>query len=288
MRVSSGHAVRCAHYTRFVRDEEQAMTAVRSLTVLDFGRADIDLGRVMAPGDLDGQWAVCAFPGYLFELTDGRRVLVDNGPNRRHIREPMYEYVEAGSDLGNYLKPRLTDADDPRNRLAELGLTTDDIDILVLTHTHFDHAGNTADFTSSRIIIHADALEFGRQRYEQGQPGSVPDLGEDGAPLDYETFTGDYEIADGLTLLETPSHAPGHVSILARLPETGTIILAIDAIYSQVNRDRSNYQSGADPAVSRRSAERLIALAEAENALLVYGHDPAQWTELRKAPEVYR
>lgn len=262
------------------------MTAVRSLTVLDFGRADIDLGRVMAPGDLDGQWAVCAFPGYLFELADGRRVLVDNGPNRRHIREPMYEY--AGTDFGDRLKLQLTDADDPRNRLAELGLTEDDIDILVLTHTHFDHAGNTADFTKARIIIHEYALEFGRQRYERGMPGGVPDVGDDGAPLRYETFRDDYEPADGLTLMETPGHAPGHVSILARLPETGAIILAIDAIYSRVNRERGNYKIGFDTEAGRRSAERLIALADAEDALLIYGHDPEQWAELRKAPDAYR
>jgi len=262
------------------------MTAVRSLTVLDFGRADIDMGTVMAPGDLDGQWAVCAFPGFLFELEDGRRVLVDTGPNRRHIREPMYEY--AGTNFGNHLKPQLTDADDPRNRLAELGLTPDDINILVLTHTHFDHAGNAADFTSSRIVIHEDALEFGRHRHAQGMPGSVPDTAPDGTPLSYDTFRGDHELVDGLTLLETPGHAPGHVSILARLPETGVVILAIDAIYSRVNHERGNYKIGFDPEAGRRSAERLIALAEAENAMLIYGHDPEQWATLRKAPDSYR
>src|SRR4051794_28616211 len=96
-------------------------TQVAALTILDFGRADIDLGNVMAPGDMDGQWAVCAFPGYLIELRDGRRALVDTGPNRRHIREPMYEF--AGTGFDEKLKLQMTEADDPRNRLAELGLT---------------------------------------------------------------------------------------------------------------------------------------------------------------------
>src|SRR5918998_168060 len=95
-------------------------TAVRSLTILDFGRANIDLGTVMAPGDMDGQWAVCAFPGYLVSLNDGRQILIDTGPNRRHIHEPMYEF--AGSTFADHLQPQMTEADDPRNRLAELGL----------------------------------------------------------------------------------------------------------------------------------------------------------------------
>src|SRR4028119_278989 len=93
-------------------------TAVRSLTILDFGRSRTDLGKVLAPGDLDGRWEIIAFPGYLIELNDGRRVLVDTGPNRRHIHEPMYEY--AGSDFANALMPVMTDADDPVNRLAEV------------------------------------------------------------------------------------------------------------------------------------------------------------------------
>lgn len=261
-------------------------TSVASLMVLDFGRADIDLGRVMAPGDRDGVWAVCAFPGFLIELADGRRVLVDNGPNRRHIREPMYEY--AGTDFGEHLKPQLTNDDDPVNRLAELGLDLGDIDILVLTHTHFDHAGNTADFAETEIVVHKDAYEFGRDRWERGIAGGIPEHAHDGSPLNYLLIEGDAELAPGFTLLETPGHAPGHLSVLLDLSETGAVILAIDAIYSQVNLQRDNFQVAYDSDQARQSAERLVQLAEERDALLIYGHDPEQWETLRKAPEAYR
>jgi N-acyl homoserine lactone hydrolase len=260
-------------------------TAVRSLTILDFGRADIDLGAVMAPGDMDGKWAVCAFPGYLVTLDDGRHILIDTGPNRRHIREPMFEF--AGTNFSDHLKPKMTEADDPRNRLAELGLTEADIDILVLTHTHFDHAGNAADFTSSQIVVHRDAFADGRERAERGVPGGLPETGADGQPLNFRIIDGDTELIPGFTLLHTPGHAVGHLSVLLRLPQTGTVILAIDAIYSRANRDASNYKIGANPSQGLASADRLIALAEQENALLIYGHDPQQWQQLRKAPEQY-
>ena len=259
-------------------------TQVTSLTILDFGRADIDLGAVMAPGDMDGQWAVCAFPGYLIELADGRRPLVDTGPNRRHIREPMYEFVGSGFD--RVLKLQMTDADDPRNRLAELGLTANDIDMLILTHTHFDHAGNTADFANSEIVIHRDSHAVGIAAAKEGQPG-IPETGADGKPLHYRILSGDTELVPGLTLLETPGHAHGHLSVQLQLPDTGPVILAIDAIYSQANRDFSNYKIGADPEQGQRSAERLINIAASENAWLIYGHDPIQWSQLRKAPEKY-
>jgi N-acyl homoserine lactone hydrolase len=259
--------------------------AARSLTILDFGRADIDLGVVMAPGDADGIWAECPFPGYLIELTDGRRVLVDTGPNRRHIREPMYEF--AGSDFTRHLVPKLTEADDPLNRLREIGLAAADIDILVLTHTHFDHGGNTADFALSEIVIHRDAYLFGIERARQSMPGGIPTTGPGGDPIQYRLIDGDTDLAPGVTLLHTPGHAAGHLSILLRLTDSGAIVLAIDAIYSQLNRDRQNYQIGFDPAAGRASAERLIDLERREHALMIYGHDPQQWQTLRKAPDRY-
>jgi N-acyl homoserine lactone hydrolase len=239
----------------------------------------------MAPGDLDGRWAVCPFPGFLFELSDGRRVLVDNGPNRRHIDEPMYEYGD--SEFVQHLKPMLTREDDPANRLAELNLTVDDIDLLVLTHTHFDHAGNTADFTASEIVVHRDAWHEGIERFQRGERGGIPETGADGTPLNYRLIDGDTELAPGLILLHTPGHAVGHLSVLLRLPETGAVILAIDAIYSRVNRERENYKIGADPKAGARSAARLLDIADQEQALLIYGHDPEQWATLRKAPASY-
>jgi N-acyl homoserine lactone hydrolase len=260
-------------------------STVCSLTILDFGRANIDLGVVMAPGDLDGQWAVCAFPGYLVALDDGRRILIDTGPNRRHIREPMYEY--SGTSFADHLQLQMTEADDPRHRLAELGLTEADIDILVLTHTHFDHAGNAGDFTKSEIVIHRDAYADGRDRAERGVAGGLPETGADGQPLNFRFIDGDSELVPGVTLLHTPGHANGHLSVLLRLPETGVVILAIDAIYSRANRDASNYKIGANPTQGIASADRLVALAEQENALLIYGHDPNQWQQLKKAPEKY-
>ena len=262
------------------------MASVRTMRILEFGEADIDLGFVMAPGDLDGRWAVCPFPGFLFELSDGSLILVDNGPNRRNIDEPMYEYGD--SEFAQHLKPLLKHEDDPRNRLAELDLTEADIDTLILTHTHFDHAGNTADFAGTRILIHKDAHAFGRERWDQGIPGGIPELAADGTPLQYELFEGDLEVAEGLTLLETPGHAPGHMSVLVELPESGTFLLAIDAIYSSFNQQKDNYLVAFDSDQARKSGHRCVRIAQEKNAQLIYGHDPIQWTSLLKAPAAYR
>src|SRR5512135_801914 len=51
--------------------------------------------------------------------------------------------------------------------------------------------------------------------------------------LRYRLIEGDTELRPGLTLLETSGHAPGHQSVLVRLPQTGPVLLTIDAVMIQ-------------------------------------------------------
>ena len=65
------------------------------------------------------------------------------------------------------------------------------------------------------------------------------------------------------------------------------MLLAIDAISTLENLATDNWGTAADPEAARRSAHRLAEIAEREGALLVTGHDPAQWSTLRVAPDCY-
>jgi N-acyl homoserine lactone hydrolase len=248
------------------------------LYVLDLGRCDIDKGAVMTPGVGDGQRVRTPIVGYLIQ-TGGTNILVDTGMNRRHIADPFATI--RGRPIADKLTPIMNPEDDVLSRLAQIGLFAKDIDILVSTHFHFDHAGNHADFAGSRIIAqracHDHAMTVG-----QALKGLY-----DQPFLRYELVDGDVDIAPGVRLLETSGHVPGHQSVLVRLPRTGVVILAIDAIYSQDNLDRDNFEVSADPTRARASAHRLVDLARQEHGLLIFGHDPAQWETLRKSPQYY-
>lgn len=58
---------------------------------------------------------------------------------------------------------------------------------------------------------------------------------------------GDTELLPGLELIETGGHAPGHQSVLVRLPGTGTILLPIDAVPFAEGFTRDAQDDGSDP-----------------------------------------
>ncbi len=250
------------------------------LYVLHLGDGYTDKGRVLTPGVDDGVWITIPIPGYLIQTDDGRNVLVDTGIDKTYIHDP--EAAFEGSSFGEVFKIRMQQGEDVVSRLAELGLTPGDIDVLVATHFHFDHGGNTREFTQSEIVVQRDCYDdimrpdapFPRETYDV--PG-----------LNWRIIEGDLELATGLQLLKTPGHVPGHMSVVVDLPETGTVIIGVDAIYTRDTFEKNAWGAYRDPDAARASAQRLQALAEERNAMLLFGHDPQQWQTLKKSPEFY-
>lgn len=250
------------------------------LYIFHLGNNVVDKGNVLTPGCDAGTWWTVPVIGYLVQTDDGRNILIDTGMDRIHIQDPDATF--RGTELGAFVKVEMREEDYIVNRLAELGLRPEDIDTLITTHFHFDHGGNTRDFARSTIVVQRDCYDdimrddaiYPRDTYD------APDL-------KWNVIEGDVEVAPGVTVLKTGGHVPGHMSVAVDLPETGKIILGIDAIYVQDNLDRDNWGAYVDPEASRVSARRLVEMARQEGAMLLYGHDPAQWATLKKSPEFY-
>ena len=97
----------------------------------------------------------------------------------------------------------------------------------------------------------------------------------------------DTELWRGVTILLTPGHSPGHLSFLLELDQKGPVVLAGDAINRAEEIEQDRFTGAWDEKLVRSSAQRLLDITASKNGWLVYGHDPAQWGTLRKAPEYY-
>ena len=116
------------------------------------------------------------------------------------------------------------------SRLQQLGVGLDEIDYVVLSHLHFDHAGNVKMFegTNAKLVCHQREKDFA---FNFDGLFTGAHLKTDYEGLEFETVSGDTEILPGVTLLETPGHTIGCMSMQVELPDSGTMIFTSDAVY---------------------------------------------------------
>lgn len=171
------------------------------------------------------------------------------------------------------------------SRLSQLGVAPGDLDFVVLSHLHFDHAGNVKMFkdTEARLVCSDVEKEFA---FGFDGPFTGAHIKADYEDLEFETVSGDVEFLPGVSFIQTPGHTPGSMSMRVDLPDTGTMIFTSDAVYMG-----ASYGPPAVPAAIVNnlesfysSVEKLRGIAEETDATLVFGHDPDQMSQLRTAP----
>ena len=248
---------------------QQSVTTADWLAILDYGTFQVaEDGRVI--------------PILGFVVVSGDDViLVDTGFPDDYVEDPAAAGRRDGLDAFGRLV-EIGTRNRPEAQLELVGLSARDVTTVVLTHGDIDHIGAADRFSHSVFVAGRAEVETGPPRYfGDARPVDWPRTAR------YRLTDGDEEVAAGVVLLSTPGHSPGHRSVLVRLRESGTIVLAADAI-SRARELETGVNGGADdPELARDSARRLVELAGREGALLVYGHDPAQRSTLRMAPQTY-
>jgi glyoxylase-like metal-dependent hydrolase (beta-lactamase superfamily II) len=153
--------------------------------------------------------------------------------------------------------------------LAELGRKLTDLRRIVITHAHPDHVRGLAEFRrhvpDARVLIHsADAAWLQRGRVPRGGRHGALGAVLDATPLLHWTpVEPDGELvdgavadgSDGLRVIHTPGHSPGHVVLLHEPTRT---LLTGDAMF---NRGRRPAQGPAmlayDPATAAKSLQLI-------------------------------
>jgi glyoxylase-like metal-dependent hydrolase (beta-lactamase superfamily II) len=228
-------------------------------------------------------WSLTPTYAVYIEHPDGD-VLFDTSVNPLAMRE---RFTPAFRELNPYVaKPE----EEFPARFAALGVPPEAVKTIVLSHLHFDHAGNLEMFPGAEIIVHED--EFTQAMRLFGLNGDMgiyvwEDLNQAiRKKLKWNLFpraVPERVIRPGITVYNLgPGHSYGMLALLVELPRTGNILLVADAVYTAINfgpplRPPSIIYDSIGWA---SSLERIRELAAAKQAQVWFGHDQEQLSKL--------
>lgn len=249
------------------------------ISVLYAGRMDFLKKHLMDCGN-DTEMICCLVPALLIQHPTLGNILFDTG----NSADSAHVYPHAIAD--NF---PVTDFVSIEDALAEKGLTPADIDILILSHLHFDHAGGLQYFKGTKAIknvyIAADEL---KNAFYCAMTGDEKAYCRTTFNLDdilFHAIDGNTSLADEITLIPQRCHTPGVIGLLLKTKNNGNIFATSDTVYTRESFEKELPPGGDNIASQKDFFENLKVIRGIQkkyDATLFFGHDEAQITEWTK------
>ncbi len=169
----------------------------------------------------------------------------------------------------------------PIDGLARLGLPADAVENIIITHLHFDHAGNMDRFAKAQFHIQDSEVAFATGRCMCDRFLRRPFDVEDVVTLVRNTYAGRVTFHDGdaapfpgVTLHRLPGHSKGVQAVRVNTAR-GPVLLASDVSHYYANfLRRAPFGLTVDAIQTLQSYSRLMALTGGEVERIIPGHDP--------------
>ena len=188
--------------------------------------------------------------------------------------------------LAKVMTPIMPPGDNVISGLSCIGLTPDDIDVVVCSHLHPDHCGCNAYFTKATFVIHAKEVEAARAPGAESA-GYLSAEWDHPMPIDAITEQRDLFGDNRIVLVPLPGHTPGTTGALVALERGGSFFLAADTVSIRATLDRDIVPRNTWNAEALTKSLAEVRRIEATGATILCGHDDAQWAGLRKGAEAY-
>jgi len=147
-------------------------------------------------------------PVYTWYLTNGdEHILVDTGV--------QHDFVRA------YRKVPAVDVASFESSLASVGLRPNEIRMIIQTHLHYDHCGNTSKCKRAKVVVQEDELKFALSPHPIiANLYHRPFL----ESVDFVTIRGGCEIVPGIEVVPVPGHSPGAQAVVVATDQGNAVI----------------------------------------------------------------
>jgi glyoxylase-like metal-dependent hydrolase (beta-lactamase superfamily II) len=173
------------------------------------------------------------------------------------------------------------------DQLRQIGVRPEQIEIIGISHWHFDHVGQAPRFPQARLIIGKEDSEF-----LKATPS--PDEDSSKALAHWLTGTGKLDPVSGdrdvfgdgrVVMLDLPGHTPGHYALLVRLA-SGPVLLSGDQYhFTEQVKNRGVPPFNHDRSDTLASMDRFDRIAANLKAKVVIQHEPADIAKLPAFPK---
>jgi glyoxylase-like metal-dependent hydrolase (beta-lactamase superfamily II) len=237
-------------------------------------------------------WSLTPTYAVYIKHPDGN-VLLDTSVNPRGMSE---RFPPSLKEMNNYV---VGDDEQFPARLRQIGVKPSDIDYIVLSHLHFDHAGNVEMFPRAKVIVHEDEFTQTMKLFGMNKPNEMgvyvwEDLHQAIlAHTDWKLFPGNVpkrELLPGLTIFNVGSgHSFGGLALLVELPRSGNILMVQDAIYTTINYGPPVRPPGIiyDSIGWAKGVETIKEIAKEYDAQIWFGHDEHQLKTIISSEDGY-
>ena len=188
--------------------------------------------------------------------------------------------------LSKIMTPKNMNGKNLITQLYEIGISPDDIDIVINSHLHPDHCGCNEFFKNAEFYCHEQEFKSANEK-NASKMGYIKN--EWDLPMPLKKLKQSFDLFDDsrIVTIDLPGHTPGSIGLMVNL-EHNRFLIASDALSLERNLERDEIPKNAwNPSLLLKSYKELIKIKNSGSSIIC-GHDDTQWKNKLKIGKNYK